>query len=226
MIKHSHAGHLTSLSSVAGRCAIQARGAGKFFDLTRETRAMIHWLLVALLILSVAGCGRAPAEAAGSQYFAAANGPVEFAFPADWYENQEEHPFDLQCLAKHERMNTGVFLFAKENLAQDVAPRVYLERQIEDLQSKRSNFTVVEKEQVIQLAGKRLTTVVYAGEKGSSRDYYRLTLIEFAENPELIPVVLQVSIPSYWRENKPVLESITASARIRSADPRVKGASH
>ena len=94
-----------------------------------------------------------------------------------------------------------------------------LERQIQDLRSKRGNFTVVEKERVVQLEGKRLTTVVYAGDKDSSRYYYRFTLIEFAENPGLIPVVLQISIPSDWRENKPVLEAITASARIKPAAP-------
>ena len=117
-------------------------------------------------------------------------------------------------------MNTGVFLFTKEDLAEDVVPRELLERQVQDLGSKRKNFKVVEEEQVVQLEGKTLTTIVYSGEKGSSRDYYRFTLIEFAGNPALIPIVLQVSIPSDWDKNEPVLEAITASARIESADSR------
>jgi hypothetical protein len=181
---------------------------------------MINRFLVALLILSVAGCEREPANESNSQYFTVANGPVEFTFPAGWYENKQEHPFDLQCFSRHQRMNTGVFLFAKEDLGEDVVARDLLERQVQDLASKRRNFKMVEEEQVVQLEGKTLTTVVYSGEKGSSRDYYRFTLIEFAENPARIPIVLQVSIPSYWGENKPVLEAITASARIRSADSR------
>ncbi len=185
-------------------------------------RVMLYGFLAALLMLSLVACGRAPAEAAGTRYASAANGPVEFAFPDGWYANPKEHPFDLQWFAKHERMNTGVFLFAKEDLAEDVAPRAYLDRQIEDLRSKRKNFVVVEAEQVVQQAGKKLTSVVYAAEKGASRDYYRFTLIEFAAHPELIPVVLQVSVPSYWHENKPVLEAITASARVRPQAPRVQ----
>jgi hypothetical protein len=184
--------------------------------LTMKRYAMIHGLLAALLILPAVGCERPPTDESGSQYFAVANGPVEFAFPAGWYKNQKEHPFDLQCFSRDERMNTGVFLLKKEDLAQDAVPRELFELQIQDLQSKRKNFTVVEEEQVVQLEGKRLTTVVYAGEKDSSRDYYRFTLVEFTENPKLIPIVLQVSIPSYWQENKPVLESITASVRITS----------
>lgn len=181
---------------------------------------MINWLLAALLILSAAGCERAPTDESVNQHFAVVNGPVEFTFPAGWYKNQKEHPFDLQCFSRHERMNTGVFLFTKEDLAQDVVPKELLEQQIQDLGSKRTNFKVFEKEQVVQLEGKRLTTVVYSGENGLSRNYYRFTLVEFAGNPALIPVVLQMSIPSYWRENKPVLEAITASARVRSADSR------
>lgn len=178
--------------------------------------------LAVLLMFAVTGCSGTPGEGAASPYFATANGPVEFAFPDGWYANPKEHPFDLQWFAKHERMNTGVFLFAKEDLAEDVAPRAYLDRQIEDLRSKRKNFVVVEAEQVVQQAGKKLTSVVYAAEKGASRDYYRFTLIEFAAHPELIPVVLQVSVPSYWHENKPVLEAITASARVRPQAPRVQ----
>jgi hypothetical protein len=189
-----------------------------------KRHAIIHWLLVALLILPAAGCERPPTDESdsqsgsqsGSQYFAVANGPVEFTFPAGWFKNQKENPFDLQCLSRDERMNTGVFLLKKEDLAQDVVPKKLFELQIQDLRSKRKNFTVVEEEQVVQLEGKRLTTVVYSGEKDSLTDYYRFTLVEFTENPKLIPIVLQVSIPSYWQENKPVLESITASVRIRS----------
>jgi hypothetical protein len=182
---------------------------------------MTHWILGALLILSAAGCGRAPADgSSGTQYYAAANGPVEFAFPAGWYKNPKEHPFDLQLFSRQDRMNTGVFLFAKEDLAEDLSPRELFDRQIQDLGSKRKNFKVVEAERVVALAGKRLTSVVYSGEKGSSRDYYRFTLVEFAEAPGLIPVVLQVSTPSYWKENKPVLEAIAASARVTSVNSR------
>ena len=183
---------------------------------------MKKWHLVALLVISAAGCQRAPTDKSGNQYFAAANGPVEFAFPAGWYKNREEHPFDLQCFSRDGRMNTGVFLFSKEDLAEKVVPRELLERQIRDLGSKRHNFKVVEEEQVVQLEGKRLTAVVYSGEKGPSRDYYRFTLVEFADSPALIPIVLQVSIPSYWPQNKSVLEAITASARIKSADSQAR----
>jgi hypothetical protein len=179
---------------------------------------MMNRFLIALLILSVAGCELESIDESGSQYFAVANGPVEFRFPAGWYKNKKEHPFDLQCFSRHQRMNTGVFLFTQEDLAEDFVPRELLERQVQDLGAKRRNFKVVEKEQVVQREGKTLTTVVYSGEKGWSRDYYRFTLIEFTENSTLIPIVLQVSIPSYWGENKPVLEAITASARIRSSD--------
>lgn len=180
---------------------------------------MTSRFLVAVAILSLAGCAQESAEEPAGQFFTTANGPVEFEFPGDWHENEKVHPFDLQCLSRHERMNTGVFLFAKQDLAADLAPRELLERQVEDMRSKREGFEVVEEERVIQQQGKTITTVVYSGEKGSLRDYYKFSLIEFAEHPDLLPIVLQVSIPSYWDENKPVLEAIIASARVVSSSP-------
>ena len=177
-------------------------------------------LLVALTIILLAGCVPEVAENPAGQYFATINGPVEFYFPAGWHENKSKHPFDLQCFSKHERMMTGVFLFAKEDLAEDLHPRDLLELQINDLKSKRNNFIVKEEVQVVQQSGKMMTSVVYSGEKGSSRYYYRFTLVEFVENPRMIPVVLQVAIPSYWDKHKPILEQITQSARIRSDKPQ------
>ena len=114
---------------------------------------------------------------------------------------------------------TGVFLFAKEDLAEDLHPRDHLELQINDIKSKRKNFKIKEEKQVVQQSGKVVISIVYSGEKGSSRYYYRFTLVEFVENPRMIPVVLQVAIPSYWDKHKPILEQITQSARIRSDKP-------
>ncbi len=177
---------------------------------------MSGWILGAL-VLAASGCARPPADASSvQQHVAVANGSVELSFPAGWYKNPRKHPFDLQLFSKNDRMNTGVFLFAKEDLAEDLAPRELLARQIQDLRSKRRNFHPVELEQVASLKGKTLTSVVYSGDKDASRDYYRFTLIEFAENPALVAVAIQVSLPEYWRANKPVLEAITASARVTS----------
>jgi hypothetical protein len=119
-------------------------------------------------------------------------------------------------------MNTGVFLFAKGDLAEDYTAEEIFELQIADLRSKRKNFKVLEEERTVQLEKKTLTTIVFSAEKGSSRYYYKFTLVEFTENPEMILVVLQVSIPSYWEKNKPILEEITKSARIRSEEPQTK----
>lgn len=175
--------------------------------------AMLFFLIPTLLF--TLGCARDSTAPAG-QYVATANGPVEFQFPAGWHENEEEHPFDLQWLSNDQRTNTGVFLFAKEDLAEDFAPSTLFERQIDDLRSKRKNFDALEPKRVVKVGNKTLTTAVFSGEKDSSRAFYRFTLIEFADNPEWLPFVLQVSIPSYWEKTKPVLEGITASARIRS----------
>ena len=154
------------------------------------------------------------------EYLSAANGPVEFKFPTGWFKNEESNPYDLQVLSEHQRMNTGVFLYGAEDLTEEHDPIDLLEQQIDDLDSKRKNFKEVEEEKVVRLEGKTLTTVVYSGEEGSSRHFYKFTLVEFTANPELMVVLLQVSIPSYWATNKSVLEAIAASGRIWTQSPQ------
>jgi hypothetical protein len=177
---------------------------------------MIKQALVAVMVVLLAGCTLEASENATGQYFATSNGPVEFLFPAGWHKSKSENPYDLQCFSRFERMTTGVFLFAKEDLAEDLKPRELLQLQIDDLKSKRKNFKIKDGEHVVQARGTKQTTVVYSGEKGSSRYYYRFTLVEFDKNPEMIAVVLQVAIPSSWTKHKPILEKITKSARVRS----------
>ena len=172
-------------------------------------------LVVVVTILTMVGCKFEPQQGAGSQYFATANGLVEFKFPAGWHESGEDNPYDLQCFSKYQRMTTGVFLYTKGDLAEDFTSQDLFIEQIDDLRSKRKNFIILEEKKTVQLEKKTLTTIVYSGEKGASRYYYRFTMVEFSENPEMLLVVIQVAIPSYWNKHKPILEKITKSARIR-----------
>ena len=180
----------------------------------RET--IVKRFVVTVAILTTAGCAPAPRKDAGSQYFATANGSVEFQFPAGWHKAKDDNPYDLQCFSRDESMTTGVFQFEKRDLAEGAPTHKLLERQVDDLRSKRENFKPLEEEQVVRLEKKTLTTLVYSGEKDSSTYYYRFTLIEFTENPEVLLIVLQVAIPSLWAKDKPIFEEITKSARLKS----------
>ena len=114
-------------------------------------------------------------------------------------------------------MNTGVFLYKSEDLSKQSTPQRIFERQIDDLKSKRKNFTIIEPKQTETLGDKRITTAVYSGERNVSRYYYKFTLIEFTENREQFLVALQVAIPSEWSQSQPILEEITRSARVVSS---------
>ncbi len=61
---------------------------------------------------------------------------------------------------------------------------------------------------------KKLTTVVYSGEKGAGRYYYQFTLIEFRSSTDIFAVALQTTFPSDWHENESILDAITSSARL------------
>ena len=172
-------------------------------------------LAVAIVLLTGMGC---TVEAPQEQRVKFADGLLELQFPAGWYSNKKEHPFDLQYFSPKQRMNTGVFLYTTEDLAADSTPLAILEVHVEDIQSKRENFTLIEPNETERLGDTTLTTAVYAVDASALRNYYKFTLIEFAENPQFL-VVLQVAIPSEWSRSKPVLEKITRSARVSSARP-------
>ena len=145
-----------------------------------------------------------------------ADGLLELRFPSGWYENESEHPYDLQYFSQNQSMTTGVFLYKVEDLAADSTPQRMLIWHIDDLKAKRQNFTIIEPEQTESIEKKRITTAVYSGEKDLSRYYYKFTLVEFTESPDQFLVVLQVAIPSQWSKSKPILEEITRSAKILS----------
>ena len=172
-------------------------------------RLLVTVPFLIIFVMIAAGCtSKAP------QVFTTTNGLIELQFPAGWYENPKDHPFDLQCFSKKREMSTAVFVYFKADFTEDSAPRDTLEWQIEDLSSKRENFKRHEAEQTVQLKDKTLTTIVYSGERDSSKGYYRFALVEFAETPELFLVVIQTVAPSNWAKYKLILEQITKSAHL------------
>lgn len=175
---------------------------------------------VAMLLPSLLGCQAQTETQTSSTSFATADGLVEFQFPGGWSKNSKEHPFDLQCLADNQQMNTGVFVYKTEDMDEGMTAQSLLQFQVDDIKSKRSSFELLEKQTVSQRDGKTVTSVVYAGERAGLKNYYRFSTIEFTENPNLMVTVLQVAMPDDWSRHKPVLEQITQSASLRPAGRR------
>jgi hypothetical protein len=161
------------------------------------------------IVMALLGCdGRNQ-----NRSFITKRAPIEFSFPAGWHVNPEDHPFDLQCLSRFEEMNTGVFVFQKADLALDSTPTGIFWTQINDMKSKRRNVEELEPLQKHEYEDKTVTTITYLGDKDSSRNCYTFSLIEFRTDNSRFVVVFQVSIPGDWKKSKPILESITRSAR-------------
>jgi hypothetical protein len=173
--------------------------------------------LRSIVVLALASGVAASAAAAEPRRFATSDGLVELQFPPDWVRNAEQNPFDLQCWSKDGRIMTALFTWKREDLARTTKPRQLLERQIDDMRSKRKDFVLVERETTYRDRERALTSVVYAGEKGGTRNNYRFTLAEFPASPDVYVLVLQTSFPSEWSRTKPILEAITRSARARAA---------
>jgi hypothetical protein len=178
-------------------------------------RKPLHYAPAAtsLIALALLGCTGKPEGSAARVSVVTRQTPIEFSFPPGWYENSQDHPFDLQCFAPFERMNTGVFAYQKIDLAADSTPLDVFWEQVNDLKSKRRNVRELEPLQKQELADKTITFVAFLGDKDSSRNAYRYSLIEFKGDDSRFAVALQVALPSDWKDSKPVLEEIIQSAR-------------
>ena len=182
--------------------------------------------LFLLLILLIIGCDSQQVksiveevQSAGQSkreptLFQTRDGAATLLFPAGWYENRKEHPYELQCVSKTENMNTGVFVYHMEDLAADFTPEKLLQSQVDDLMAKRNNPKIIESEKTVQEGTKTITRVVYSGEKGVSTNYYAFSMVQFKAPDAPILLVIQVAIPSQWKQNEPILSRIVKSAKL------------
>jgi hypothetical protein len=135
-------------------------------------------------------------------------GQMSVSFPKDWKLNQETNPYDVQYLSPKGDTNMGIFLYAKEDLAEEDGIQKLLDFHVEDLKSKRQNFKLVEPQTTIETADKTITQVVYSGEKNGGAFYYQFSAIEFKDSNNTIPITLAVSLPSAWDNSKATLAKI------------------
>lgn len=170
--------------------------------------------LILAIFLAFAACPGKSSESQQGVAFRTAQNSVELRFPSDWSRNEAAYPYALQCTANSQHMNTGVFQYSRKSLQEGMDPDKVLLLQIDDLVSKRDKMRVIEPMRLVKDQGSERTMIVYEGIKDTSRFYYVFTLVEFPANPDTFLVLVQVSKPGFWKQNKPVLESIAASARV------------
>lgn len=166
-----------------------------------------------MALVFLVGCNK-PKEVAPQVTFVTKLSPIEFTFPKGWRLNSKEHPYDLQCFSRFEDMTTGVFVFAKEDLAEGVTPHDILAHQIQDIRSKRGNFIVAEEKETHVDAYRSINTETFRGDKGLSKHIYQFSLVQFTEDPRVFAVVLQTAVPSIYPDNKNLLREICRSARL------------
>lgn len=146
--------------------------------------------------------------------FASASGRVTLDVPAGWKETEGDHPYDLQVVSRSGRMNTGIFEYYLSNLEAGYTAEELLAFHVDDIGSKREQFTEYAAGRTSDLPDKRLTTRVYSGVRSSSTNLYTFTLVQFRSEPDFVLVAIQVSLPEDWEKSRPMLEEIMASARL------------
>lgn len=148
------------------------------------------------------------------KFFSTSGGTVALKFPAKWFENKDDHPYDLQCHSESMTMTTGVFVYPMDGFSSDYTPKELLVSQIEDLKSKRKNFKQMGKQSQAKSGKKIITRVLYFGEKGVSSYYYMFSLIQFDAPSAPVVLLLQISVPGQWEENQITLAQIAKSAKV------------
>jgi hypothetical protein len=144
-----------------------------------------------------------------------ADNVIEVSFPDGWFSNKKKNPFDLQYFSQFEQITTGIFLYKKIDLSSKYTAKKLLEVHVNDLKSKREKFKILEAEKIIETDEKKLITVVYSGEKGVSRNYYKFSVVETKKPADAYLVILQTIIPSQWGKSKEVVENIVGSVQIK-----------
>ena len=140
---------------------------------------------------------------------------VEFTLPEGWGKNSKKIPYDLQHLAPDRNMNSAIFLYKKVNLAKHTNAQKVLNFHFDDLRNKRKNYELIESQKEIPLEQGKIISKTFAAEKNIGRNYYVVSAIEFEHAPDVILAIIQVSVPSEWKKNKPVLQGILQSAKIK-----------
>jgi len=145
-----------------------------------------------------------------------ASGRVELRVPAGW-TREAETQFDLQVFSRRRLAMAGVFEFHRADLAEGVTPHEILERQVDDLRTKRDDFVPIAAEERREEGGRTLTSALHSGKRDGEEFYYRYTLVEFREEPELFLAVLQVAAPEHYPKALPVFDAFLRSATVRPA---------
>ncbi|MCL2301527.1 MAG: hypothetical protein FWC27_15410 [Firmicutes bacterium] len=180
-----------------------------------STKKIAAAILAVFAVLTFSRCTAEPP--AGPTAFTALD-RFSFSFPPGWKLNEKENPYDLQCISLKDDLVTGVFVIDRRDIAEATTAEDIFALQIDDLRSKRQNFSLVEETKDAADGGRRIKTVVYAGEKDVQKNYYIFSLVEFDDSDEFA-VVIQTCFPSAWDEKKAVLEEIVGSCKtVRPTD--------
>ena len=178
-------------------------------------RTSITKVVFAALALTAClpGCGGSKNASTARVTYVTKYAAVEFTFPPGWYEDKDEHDYDLRTISPSESMNTGVFAYMRVDIAADATPTDIFWKQINDMKSKTAHFEEFKAIQKIEGVDKTITSIVYKGDEGLGRYCYRFSLIEFKEDASKFAVAIQVATPGRWVESEPVLNEIMNSAK-------------
>ncbi|MHC1747227.1 MAG: DUF2628 domain-containing protein [Cellulosilyticaceae bacterium] len=135
---------------------------------------------------------------------------LTFSFPNDWKLNEDENPYELECISQSGNLVTGIFVYEKIDFAKNTIPEDILDLQIDEIQLMSKNIKFIEKIKDEVIGDKRIKTVIYSSEEDGMKYYYILSLVEFKEF-EKFTIIVQTCMPSDFEKYKSTLGDIVSS---------------
>lgn len=115
-------------------------------------------------------------------------------------------------------MNTGIFVYLLDELETQQSPEQIFAAHFDDLRSKRDDISRREQKFTLTdpITKNVATCMTFNGVKNGEAYVYRLSLLEFEQDPNRIAIVLQVGLPDDWENAKKneTLKDILMSARL------------
>ena len=151
------------------------------------------------------------------------NGEVQASFRFNWSIETMYDGSAFDLYAGTDEMYTGMILYNLDEYS-DYTKEELFEFHIEDIQNIRENVRLKRAKRVEHYDGKTVTSIHYTGNMEGESDpiLYVISMVEFANNPNLVTIVIQTSsVIDNWfydQELEEIVHSITLKKGSGSID--------
>tara|TARA_B110000483_G_scaffold30040_1_gene36477 strand:+ start:1449 stop:2114 length:666 start_codon:yes stop_codon:yes gene_type:complete len=177
----------------------------------------IRVITLSIIASLLVACGGQSKKTLGTTFESKAK-RIQVMAPEGWTSNNsKKSPYDLQLLSANKELGSGFFVYSLSDFGRPVTGMEILTLQVNDMKSKREQFTPLEALRTEQFGEKVVTSITFSGLKNKVKNHYRFAMVRYPSHPEIMVVVLQTSTPKQWTTKRRSLEDIVLSTELLDA---------